>query len=284
MKYEIRAQRTELTEYLVYSYFANNLSGKNSKVLKHIAEDEKRHYEFWKTKTNKETKPFFFKKVLYISLGRILGLSFALKLMERDEHRSAKFYEERNVDPQVARMMKEEHEHEEKLLSMLKEDRLDYAGAIVLGLNDALVELTGALAGLSFALQNTKLVGITGIITGFAASLSMAASGYLSSKEESDQNEVKSPLKAAIYTGVAYILTVVVLVSPYFIFQNIFYALATTLASAVIIIFLFNFYIAIAKSSSLWKSFLQMAVISLGVAALSFGVGMLLRFYFGIEV
>ena len=67
---------------------------------------------------------------------------------------------------------------------MIREKQLDYVGSIVLGLNDALVELTGALAGLTLALQNTRLIAIAGLITAIAASFSMAASEYLSNKSD----------------------------------------------------------------------------------------------------
>ncbi|MBM3232434.1 rubrerythrin family protein, partial [Candidatus Pacearchaeota archaeon] len=48
------------------------------------------------------------------------------------------------------------------------EDKCNYNGAVVLGLNDALVELSGALVGLSFALMETKTIATVGLITGFA--------------------------------------------------------------------------------------------------------------------
>lgn len=88
---------------------------------------------------------------------------------------------------------------------------------MVLGLNDALVELTGVLAGLTLALQNTRLVAMTGFITGIAASLSMSASEYLSAKSEEGPQD---PLKASIYTGSAYVLTVLFLIFPYLLFTN----------------------------------------------------------------
>ena len=49
-------------------------------------------------------------------------------------------------------MLGDERRHEEELYGMLDEERLHYVGAMVLGLNDALVELTGAIAGVTFAL------------------------------------------------------------------------------------------------------------------------------------
>jgi VIT1/CCC1 family predicted Fe2+/Mn2+ transporter len=152
---------------------------------------------------------------------------------------------------------------------------------MVLGLNDALVELTGALAGFTFALQNATLIALTGSITGFAAALSMGASEYLSTKtEETDKN----PLTASMYTSTAYILTVVVLILPYILLRNPFLSLGITLLCAILIIAVFNFYISVAKDECFRSRFLEMSGLSLGVALLSFTVGFLLRIFIGVEV
>jgi len=167
---------------------------------------------------------------------------------------------------------------------MLSDSRVEYASSIVLGLNDALVELTGALAGLTLALRNGKIIALTGTIIGFAASLSMAASAYLSAKEESNKNSYKTPLRGAFYTGITYLITVIVLITPFLLLSNVYYALTTTLIIAILIIAFYTFYISTAKNLKFWRRFLEMALISLTVAAISFGVGLLLRYYMGIEV
>jgi VIT1/CCC1 family predicted Fe2+/Mn2+ transporter len=141
---------------------------------------------------------------------------------------------------------------------------------MVLGLNDALVELSGTLAGLTFAFQDTKLISLSGLITGIAASLSMAASEYLSSKADGEENAFKS----SIYTGVAYIITVIILVLPYLLLSNPFIALGIMIGAVIMIIFVFNLYISVAKNLNFKKRFFQMAAISLGVALLSFFIGM----------
>ena len=56
------------------------------------------------------------------------------------------------------------------------------------------------------------------------------------------------------------------------------------LTVAVGIIDVFNYYISVAKDLDFRGRFLEMAGLSLGVAALSFGVGFVLRAFFGIEV
>jgi hypothetical protein len=106
-------------------------------------------------------------------------------------------------------VLADEEKHEEELMGMLDEESLRYAGSVVLGLNDALVELTGALAGLTFAFRDSRTIALAGLITGISASFSMAASDYLSTKADEDG---KNPLRSAIYTGLAYIVTVFILI------------------------------------------------------------------------
>ena len=164
---------------------------------------------------------------------------------------------------------------------MIEEERLNYVGSIVLGLNDALVELTGALAGLTFALQNGVLIATSGLITGIAASLSMAASEYLSKRAENDERALKS----ALYTGITYIITVALLILPYLLMPNkYFISLIITLIIAVLIILIFNFYISVAKGLPFKSRFLEMAGISLGVAGLTFFIGFLVRITLGVSI
>ena len=157
----------------------------------------------------------------------------------------------------------------------------EFAGSIVLGLNDALVELTGALAGLTFAFQNSRIIVISGLIIGIAASLSMAASEYLSTKAEVIS---RSPVRSAVYTGVAYILTVLLLIFPYLLLSNVYHSLIWTLINAVIIIFGFTYFISIEKGESFKHRFLEMLIISSVVAIISFGVGYLIRLVYWVGI
>ena len=182
--------------------------------------------------------------------------------------------------PEGRYILEDEKKHEQQLIELLQEKKLEYMGSVVLGLNDALVELTGALAGFSFAFQDTRLIAITGLITGIAASFSMASSEFLSHRAEGDENAGTS----ALYTGLAYISTVFFLIIPFFTLDHYAVALATSLSISVFIIFVFNFYLSVAKNTPFWRRFWEMALISLGVSALSFGIGVLVRLYFGIEV
>jgi len=276
-------QRSEISEYHIYSKLALVIKDeKNAKILERIGMEERGHYEIWKRYTKTEIQPNRLKVGWYYFVSRVFGLTFGIKLMEGGENKAQKTYNNMLTDiPEAKKIMDEEHIHENELIGMIDEERLQYAGSIVLGLNDALVELTGALAGLSLALQNTKLIAMAGLITGIAASFSMAASDYLSKKADNTQ---KNPLRSATYTGTAYVITVALLILPYLIFSNYLICLTFTLITAILIIFGFNYYISVAKDLNFKRRFAEMAIISLGVSALTFGIGYLVRNALGVDI
>lgn len=278
----ISHQKAEITEYHVYRRLASRVKGGNRETLLRIAEDELRHYRTWRNYTQTDVRPDKLKILKYSLLSRLFGLTFAVKLMERDEERAQRGYEELLEEiPEAKGVIGDEESHERQLIGMIEEEKLEYVGSMVLGLNDALVELTGALAGLTLALRSSKVIGMTGLITGIAASLSMMSSEYLSQKAE---EELKSPLKAALYTGVAYIIAVILLILPFFILSNYYLSLAWSISNAIVAILIFTYFVSVVKDLPFGRRFLEMASISLGVAAVSFGIGYLVKRILGVEL
>ncbi|MBU0533844.1 MAG: VIT1/CCC1 transporter family protein [Candidatus Omnitrophica bacterium] len=279
----LTAQRNEITEYFIYRKLSESIKEpQNKEILKHIAEDELKHYNIWKGYTKEELKPSKLSIWKYSLISRIFGITFGTKLMEKGEERAQISYEELSkFVPDAKDIEKDENEHEKKLIGLINEERLKYVGSMVLGLNDALVELTGALAGFTLALQNARQIAAIGLITGIAASLSMAASEYISTKTEAGN---KNPVKASVYTGIAYVCTVFLLILPYLIFSNYYLSLAITLFNAILVIAVFTFYVSVAQDIPFKARFTEMATISLGVAVLSFGIGFLIRIFFGVDV
>ena len=241
LKELIQDQQNEIDAFHIYSRLAQKTKKThNVNILKSIASDELRHYNILKKYTKKEMKPNKLKIILFVFLARFLGYTFSLKLLENAEIKAQDTYKRIGDSyPTLKEITRDEEKHERELIDMINEDRLNYIGSIVLGLNDALVELTGALAGFTFALQNGQIIGILGLITGISASLSMGASEYLSSSHE----EQKNAGKAAGYTGTAYMITVFFLILPFLLIQNPFYSLITTLLIAITIIALFNYFL-----------------------------------------
>lgn len=277
-------QQNEINSAAIYSHFAScKKDAKNCKILNQLAQDEAHHATIWKKYTQKDVYPNMFKVWCYRILTYILGYTFVIKLLELNEYEGIKGLEPLKQEiPEVEQIINDEKKHEKQLIDMLDEERLNYIGAMVLGLNDALVELTGTIAGLTFVLMNTKLIAMAGIITGIAATLSMAASNYLAERAEGNPKA----LKASFYTGIAYLFTVVFLVLPYLVFPNqmFLYALACMILIVIFLVFVFNFYIATVKTEPFWPKFLEMFTISLSVAFISFLIGYGAKIIFGLEI
>lgn len=277
-------QQNELTESVIYEEIAKFAKGDTNKAtLRRLSQEEKAHYEIWKSYTGIEMKPEAMKVFKFKMLARILGFTFAVKLMENGEDHAQEEYARLASEIEESVMIRsQEEEHEAALLQMLDEERLQYVGSMVLGLNDALVELTGSLAGFTFAMQNTSLIALSGLIIGISATFSMASSEFLAARSEGRTDAFKS----CTYTGIAYLLTVVALVTPYLLLGNEYYlvALACMLGIVILIIAGFTYYTSVAMDQPFKSRFMEMAGISISVAVLSFVVGILAKHFLGVDL
>ena len=276
-------QKGEITEYHIYKKIAAaQKDPHNREVLERIASQELDHYSVWKRYTRQDVTPASPRIWFYYLIACVFGMTFAIKLMEGVEKRA-------QVDdlgltdqiPESREIVVNEENHERELIALINEERLKYVGSVVLGLNDALIEFTGTLAGLTFAIQNTQIIAVAGLITGVAATLSMGASEYLSQRSDGGPS---NPITASAYTGAAYIATVALLILPYLVLKSPYHALIFTLTGAVLIIVLFTFYISVAKDLPFWKRLGEMVLISLGIAGISFIIGILIRTVLNVNI
>ncbi len=279
-----RMQQNEITESAIYKRIAKFAKGEeNKKVLLRLSDEEKAHYEIWKSYTGTEMRPNKFKVFKYALIARVLGFTFAVKLMESGEENAQKEYDllAKEVEESTA-IKAQEKEHEEALLGMLDEERLQYVGSMVLGMNDALVELTGSLAGFTFAMQNTRLIALSGLIIGISATLSMASSEFLAARSEGKGDALKS----CLYTGVAYLITVALLIAPYLILDKSQFLLALLFMILIVVLIIagFTYYISVAQGHKFTPRFLEMTIISVSVAVLSFFVGIAAKYFLGVDI
>jgi len=279
-----RMQQSELTESVIYEEIAKFAKGEENRLtLMRLAKEEKAHYEIWKKYTGIEMQPEKFKIFKYKMLAKIFGFTFAVKLMERGEENSQEEYDKlaKEVEESII-IRQQEEEHENALLNMLDEERLQYVGSMVLGLNDALVELTGSLAGFTFAMQNTRLIALSGLIIGISATFSMASSEFLAAKSEGRDDALKS----CTYTGTAYLVTVVLLILPYLLLGNSQYILALGLMMLTVILIIagFTYYTSVAQDQPFKSRFAEMAIISISVAVISFFVGVAAKAILGVDI
>ena len=281
----LRIQRANLLAHFLYDHLAGKARNPlHARIFSELSESEFKNYRLFVAHSGIESKRPSLLLRAFAILRVLFGLTFVVKLVERGERRAELAYQ---TDPlrehyakDIDQMQRDCGVHEQTLIALIDEKRLNYLGSVVLGLNDALVELTGALAGLTFAFQDTRLIALTGLITGIAASFSMGSSEYLSQKTE----ELEGALTSAVYTFLSYLVTVAVLITPFLLLTNPYAALAITLTLALAVIALFSFYISIVKEYSFSRRFGGMATVSLGVAGLSFVVGVAVKLVLGVDV
>ena len=269
--------REESLAYHLYMRIARRQKKpENRSILEGIALQEKKHLDIFNSYLGKkavtlEIKRPSLKLMFYTIIMYTLGVIFTLRIFERLEAHSRKNYRViiDEID-ELKEIIKDEKSHEEALKSILNDEKLLFASSVVLGMNDALVEISGALAGFTLAINDSIKVGTLGLITGISAALSMAASEYLSRK----QDDHDTPMLNALYTGISYIIVVSLLILPYFLIQIPLISMGVMIAIVIFIIFAFNYYISIAKKQPLLKNFFTMALIALVVASISFMIGL----------
>ncbi len=280
----LKMQQNEINEYEIYARIAARVKDDHNRgVLNRLSAEEKAHYDIWLGYTGRALAPQMGRVRWTVFLARVLGFTFAVKRMENGESGAEETYAQLAADvPEAREIAAQEDEHEHALMELLDEELLQYVGSMVLGLSDALVELTGTLAGLTLAMQNTRLIALSGLITGISATLSMASSEFLSAKSEGRHDAMKS----CLYTGCAYLVTVALLVLPYLLFDanSYLWALGVMVATVVIIIAAFNYYLSVAKTRPFKRNFLEMVGISLGVAVIAFVIGLLVKRFLGIDI
>lgn len=154
------------------------------------------------------------------------------------------------------------------------------AAAVVLGMHDALVSLTGMIGGLTFALVNRRMIILSAIIASVAAGLSMAASNYLAEKT----NDNPCALRAGIMTGVAYLGTCVFLIFPFLLIPSTHVALMMCFVMAIIIIFMCNWCIRRGHAKTWWKHAIEMLGICTGVSIASFLIAEIAKHVLGVMI
>ena len=273
----VKLQEKEITEHIVYGKLSRKSKGKNSEILKQISEDELRHHNEWKKYTQTEVKTNRLSVIKYLIISKIFGLMFMMKLMEGNEEKAQANYSKISKElPEVNQILADEVKHEKLLIDMIDEKRLNYLSSIISGLNDALIELAGELAGFTFALQNPALIGFAGIIAGIAQFLSSSASEIeLFLTERTIEN--KEAIKKSFLEGNIYLITVFFLVIPFFLVQNPFFAMGISAINSFLIITFFTYYVSIVKELSLKKMFSITLLITLGIGTLSFIIGWIVK-------
>jgi VIT1/CCC1 family predicted Fe2+/Mn2+ transporter len=278
----------ELTDSLVYRHLSGSEpDAANRELLSRLAEQEKAHSMFWRELAGGgDVRPSAWALKMVPFLRRALGLTFTIKLFERGEHETIETYENKMLpampEPYQSRfraIIDEEHGHAAALVERIKDKRLEYVGFIALGLADAIVELTGVNAGFLGVTGSTRAAGISSLIVGFAAAISMGSAAYLQSK----QNAQSSPAAAAASTGIAYLIAVLLLALPYFLINGMFFAFAASTLAGFGLLAALTYYSAVVFERKFVPELVEAALLMTGTAVATYLLGAGLNRFFHIN-
>lgn len=276
----------EYADYLLYRELASTEKDPgNREALSKLAQQEYDHYLFWKKflpSFEAVLNPFFI--FGFRLLRRVMGLTFTVKFLEGRERATVTEYQAVLAElsgedkARLEKIIQEEDEHENFFIGQIQETVIKYIGFIALGLADAIVEITGVHAGFLGVTSSTLFAGISGLIVGFSAAISMGSAAYLQAK----QDPHRSAWTSAIVTGISYIISVVLLAVPYFLTSHMSYAFGFSIVVGMLLIALLTFYSAVVFDRRFLREFLQTVTLMLATAAITFLLGVVLGKAFGI--
>ncbi len=292
MSYSAELQRVarvrmsdEWSDSTLYERLSKTVSSDSpfAEVLDQLSATEHRHFEFWRKYVPGE-EPRLAKVKLYwvLFLRRFLGLTFATRYLDRHESNVVKEYQGLSrLIPEGDReayeaMVEDEREHEKAFAQKVESSAVRYISFVVLGLADALVEISGIHAGSLGFYDVTELAGLAGVIAGGAASLAMASAAFAQAK----QGFRGSARLSATYTGVSYFITALLLATPYFLTSNMVFALTSSLMVAVVILAVTTWYSIVIQEKPFLRDFVEILAILFAATIILYAFGSFVRIEF----
>ncbi|ABM81009.1 universally conserved protein [Hyperthermus butylicus DSM 5456] len=278
--------RDELYSSMIYRALAEiEKDPHRRKLLEKIAEQEYEHYLFWRKLLGRDCSVGRPRVGLMAAGYRLLGPAFTLRLLERGERETIRKYREMLLHlpgaerAKLEEIIRDEKEHERRLLEELEDARIKYLGYVALGLADAIVEITGVHTGFLGATSNTIVAGVAGLVVGFSAAMSMAGAAYIQAKHSKEEN----PPVSAIVTGISYILSVVLLALPYFLTKSMLLSFTASILVGITLTGAFTYYSTVIQEKPFTRELAESTALLLGTAAASYAFGELLGTILGIK-
>jgi len=245
-------------------------------VLQELSATERRHFEFWRKYVPGEEPRLARMKMYWILfLRKFFGLTFATRYLDRHESNVVKEYQglarliPETDRPAYDEMVADEREHEKAFAKKVESSAVRYISFVVLGLADALVEISGIHAGWLGLFEKTEIAGLAGVVAGGAASLAMASAAFAQAK----QGFSGSARLSAVYTGVSYFITAIILATPYFLTSSMLLALGSSLTLAVAILAITTWYSIVIQQRPFMKDFVEILAILFATSLLVFLLG-----------
>ena len=344
----------ESLDTALYSYLSK-LEGDPSlkENFKKLSEMEAKHAKFWRDLIEKSggkaptVKPSRLRLALIKIIKKLLGTGMVASLLEMGENNAIKknfdFYKNYKLTDEerteLSRIIVDEIEHERLFYETKKRFNVGNVRDFVLGMNDGLVEILGAVTGLSAVyVYAPRIVGVSGLIVGIAGALSMGIGAFISVRSQRQINESikerleilftvsperarkefidrliesglpeeaanqiskelkedaivdflieevsENEVRAAFYTGIAYLMGVAFPVLPYFLAKSSIIALPFSVLLAATALGVVGSVISLISGISVRRKVTEMVATGIGAAFLSYLFGRLMEAIFHIS-
>jgi VIT1/CCC1 family predicted Fe2+/Mn2+ transporter len=302
----------ELFDLSLYKALRERTDGTLRRMLDELIPIETRHFNFWKT--------FFGSDVQRLDWGRRLKLQLLLLLCRLFGDRAVHLvleaieiygvrkylalweaYRESPLGGAVKTILDDELHHEDRVVSEAIERRVDPEGirSVLLGFNDGLVEILGAVSGLFAAFTNAASILAASATVAVAGAFSMAAGAYVAGSSERDLQRIEagkqaffgrgagttggssSPLRAALLVGASYMLGALVPVLPVMLGAR---TVAVSLLAGALVTVVVSAALAFLSGMTLGRRLLINVGILGAAVALTYLIGLAARALFGIAV
>ncbi|HYC26392.1 MAG TPA: hypothetical protein VEB67_00025 [Nitrososphaerales archaeon] len=275
----------EFSDFTLYDRLAKTISSDSpfEETLKQLSTTEHGHFEFWRKYVPDEEPKLAKLKVYWVLfLRRFLGLTFATRYLDRHESKVVKEYQGVSglipaSDKQAFdEMVADEKEHEKAFAMKIESSAVRYISFVVLGLADALLEISGIHAAFLGLFDKTEIVVLAGIVAGASASIAMASAAFAQAKA----GFKGSARLSAFYTGTSYFVTAILLATPYFLTGNMIFALSSSLFVAVVILAVTTYYNVVIQDKPFMRDFLEILLILFGATLVLFLFGSFVTYEF----
>jgi VIT1/CCC1 family predicted Fe2+/Mn2+ transporter len=289
------AARSEYVDSQIFRHLANTHKSRKREharelavVFDELSETEYQHYQFWRkfSPSAVESKVGRLRLGEVVLIEAVLGAAFAIKFLQRHEKSTLEKYRSvENLIPEedtrtFRKILKDEAEHEKMLAEQVPSTVLRYMSFIVLGLADAIVEISGIHAGSLGVYNSTELTGLAGIVAGAAASISMASAAFAQAK----QGFQGSAKISAMATGLSYFANAVLLAAPYFLISKPALAMGASLTAALGVLVFTSYYNSIISGADFRRDLAELAGTMFGASVALLLLGEAIRMYFGIAI
>jgi len=302
----------ELFDLSLYRALRPRAQGPLAAVLDQLIPIETRHYEFWQDffglKLSRLDLGRRVKLTLLVALARVLGASGVHLILEAIEVFGIRKYlavwrqyEGGPLGQAVRGILEDEFKHEDAVVAAEAERQINPQRVrdIFLGLNDGLVEILGAISGFFGAFADATTVLIAGLMVGVAGALSMGAGAFLAGSSEAEVRDTEtrrrqflgetggagepadSPIASGIRVGISYVVGAVVPVLP------VLFGARTLLPSILVaggVIVLVSAILAFLSGMDVKRRILMNLGIIAAAVAISYVIGLLAKFLWGIGV